>query len=106
MSLWPSIGNWDYACRSHYVIQRNQVKWAAAMNARQIKTVQQRDAADLAKLVKLNNAVKTGEKVPKQAQLMPSSVSNLAPLLPGKTDAGTIGKPLGLLAKLWRLLFG
>lgn len=25
VSLWPSIGNWSYACRSHYVIERNQV---------------------------------------------------------------------------------
>lgn len=103
VSLWPSIGNWDYACRSHYVIQRNQVKWAAAMSARQIKSVQQRDAADLAQLVKLNNAVKTGAKMPQHVPLTPSSVSRL---VPGKTEAGAIGKPLGLIARLWRLLFG
>jgi hypothetical protein len=23
VSLWPSIGNWNFACRSHYVIERN-----------------------------------------------------------------------------------
>ena len=103
VSLWPSIGNWDYTCRSHYVIQRNQVKWAAAMNARQIRMVQQRDAADLAKLVKLNNAAKTGETMPEQVPFVPSL---LAPLLPKKTDAGTLDKLLGLFARLWRLLFG
>jgi hypothetical protein len=25
VSLWPSIGNWNYACRSHYIIKRNRV---------------------------------------------------------------------------------
>lgn len=106
MSLWPSIGNWNYACRSHYFIQRNQVKWAAAMNASQIKSVQQRDAADLAKLVKSNNAVKTGEKLPQHVPLTPPLVPRRAPVLPGKTDPGTTSKPLGLMARLWRLLFG
>jgi hypothetical protein len=55
VSLWPSVGNWDYACRSHYVISRNQVKWAAAMNSKQIARVQQRDLADLNRMVNLKN---------------------------------------------------
>jgi len=28
VSLFPSIGNWDYQCRSHYWIKRNQIVWA------------------------------------------------------------------------------
>lgn len=58
VSLWPSIGNWDYRCRSHYVIDRNQVKWAASLSARQIASVQRRDAADLKRMVSLRNAAK------------------------------------------------
>jgi hypothetical protein len=58
VSLWPSIGNWDYACRSHYVIEHNQVRWAASMSARQIASVQRRDAADLERMVSLSNAAK------------------------------------------------
>ncbi len=27
VSLDPSIGNWSFACRSHYYIRRNKVKW-------------------------------------------------------------------------------
>lgn len=27
VSLWPSIGNWNMACRSHYIIQRNEIVW-------------------------------------------------------------------------------
>jgi hypothetical protein len=28
ISLWPSVGNWDLPCRSHYIIRKNQVIWA------------------------------------------------------------------------------
>lgn len=28
ISLDPSIGNWNFACRSHYWIKHNRVKWA------------------------------------------------------------------------------
>ncbi len=103
VSLWPSVGNWDYACRSHYVIQRNQVKWAAAMNAKQIARVRQRDAADLAKLVNLNNAVKAGEKV---SQHVSPTQPPLSPVLPVKAKVDTGGKPAGWLTRLMRLLFG
>lgn len=27
VSLEPSVGNWNYACRSHYIIERNRVIW-------------------------------------------------------------------------------
>lgn len=27
ISLRPSIGNWNFACQSHYWIERNAVKW-------------------------------------------------------------------------------
>jgi hypothetical protein len=28
ISLYPSIGNWSYECRSHYWIKRNKASWA------------------------------------------------------------------------------
>ena len=28
ISLDPSIGNWGFACRSHYWIRRNRIEWA------------------------------------------------------------------------------
>lgn len=28
ISLYPSIGNWSFACRSHYWIRKNRVRWA------------------------------------------------------------------------------
>ena len=29
-SLWPSIGNWQLPCRSHYIISHGQINWAGA----------------------------------------------------------------------------
>jgi hypothetical protein len=29
VSLDPSIGNWSFACKSHYFIRRNRVMWAS-----------------------------------------------------------------------------
>lgn len=28
ISLYPSIGNWSFACQSHYWIKKNKVRWA------------------------------------------------------------------------------
>ena len=58
VSIWPSVGNWDYACKSHYVIRWNQVRWAGAMTAHQIKRVKQRDEVALRSQVASTNAVR------------------------------------------------
>ena len=36
VSLNPSIGNWSFACQSHYWIERNTVNWAPRMTQREI----------------------------------------------------------------------
>lgn len=46
VSLSPSIGNWSFACRSHYFILGNRVEWAGSMTRKQIMAVQARDQAD------------------------------------------------------------
>ncbi|WP_425284057.1 DUF6527 family protein [Hyphomicrobium facile] len=46
VSLYPSIGNWSLPCRSHYWIERGQIRWAGAFNAKQIAAVQARDRRD------------------------------------------------------------
>jgi hypothetical protein len=55
VSLWPSVGNWDYACRSHYVIDKNSVRWARPMNSTQINAVKRRDALDLSRMIRSRN---------------------------------------------------
>lgn len=36
-TLDPSIGNWSFACRSHYLIRKGKVVWAGDMSRRQIE---------------------------------------------------------------------
>lgn len=47
VSLSPSIGNWGYPCRSHYLIVRNQVRWAGRFNRQQIIAVQRSDLVEV-----------------------------------------------------------
>ena len=35
-SLWPSVGNWQQACQSHYVIYRGEVIWADKWSSKRI----------------------------------------------------------------------
>lgn len=48
VSLEPSVGNWEFPCRSHYWITRDQIIWARAWNKEEIARGRQRDEADLA----------------------------------------------------------
>lgn len=46
VSLWPSVGNWNYACRSHYWIRTNRVFEAPPMTAAEIQRARRRDRRD------------------------------------------------------------
>lgn len=46
VSLDPSVGNWSYPCRSHYILHNNRVRWAGPMSASDIRAVRARDAMD------------------------------------------------------------
>ncbi len=37
ISLDPSIGNWSFACKSHYWIRNNRVKWAPRWSKERIE---------------------------------------------------------------------
>jgi hypothetical protein len=43
ISLWPSIGNWNFPCRSHYIIRHNQVVTADPWSEKQVKGGRRRD---------------------------------------------------------------
>lgn len=43
VSLSPSVGNWDYPCRSHYWIRKNKIRWAGDWTAEQIEEGRRRD---------------------------------------------------------------
>lgn len=45
VSLWPSIGNWNLSCRSHYVIDRGSVIEGDAWSEARISAELRRDKA-------------------------------------------------------------
>jgi hypothetical protein len=45
VTLWPSIGNWSFACRSHYFIKKNAVVWAGDMTNDEVAEGRARDRA-------------------------------------------------------------
>ncbi len=64
VTLSPSIGNWNFNCRSHYWIRQNRVEWAGSMTERQIRLVQERDRRDIESFAKQSNLRKFSKPVP------------------------------------------
>jgi hypothetical protein len=54
ISIKPSIGNWNFACQSHYWIKHNSVEWAPRWSQKKIKSGRADDR--LAKEKYFNNA--------------------------------------------------
>jgi hypothetical protein len=44
ITLEPSIGNWNFPCRSHYWIRRNKVRWSWDWSDREVDSGRQFDA--------------------------------------------------------------
>ncbi len=57
VSLSPSIGNWGFPCRSHYLVTQDCVSWAGAMSSTQIEALQVSDQRAVAAL-----AAKSGQR--------------------------------------------
>lgn len=47
VSLSPSVGNWEFLCRSHYWIRRNRVQWAPSWSKARIEAGQAADQREL-----------------------------------------------------------
>ncbi len=48
VSFWPSFGNWDLPCESHYIIEKDEVKWCPKWSKEQIergRKAEQRNAS-------------------------------------------------------------
>lgn len=43
VSLHPSVGNWALPCRSHYWIDRDQVRWAGSFSEHEVEVVRALD---------------------------------------------------------------
>jgi len=86
VTLDPSIGNWSFACRSHYWIHNNKVVWAGEMSQQRIERGREMDRAAKHAYFKAKN-----HKVDIHSQLPNNTI-------PPKT------KTSGLLNNLWQTI--
>ena len=73
VSLHPSIGNWSFACQSHYWIKNNRVEWAPQWSREQIERGRSHDS--LAKEAYLGTADATVEKTSKDDEGKPQALA-------------------------------
>jgi hypothetical protein len=83
VSLWPSVGNWDFPCRSHYFIERNVVRWASDMTREEIEEGR---AADRQR---------------KAAYYSGSTTAPIAPVAPRKLPAATSRRKRSFLKRIF-----
>ncbi len=43
ISMWPSIGNWSFPCRSHYVVRNGAIQWAADFTPQMVAAARMAD---------------------------------------------------------------
>jgi hypothetical protein len=87
ISLNPSIGNWSFACQSHYWIKSNKVKWDQKLSQEKINAGRSRD--EFAKKRYFNN---------EKPQNVYDEITNVR----GQREGSLKG---GLLSKLIKWLF-
>ena len=73
ISLKPSVGNWNFPCRSHYWINNGTVRWAASMSSEAIERGRARSRATKKKYYEHTSASMNSD------QKFPSPVTNSAP---------------------------
>lgn len=61
ITLFPSIGNWNFDCRSHYWITNNEIKWSYQLSASEIREGRNLD--------KLNKRKYYGENSPRDSRV-------------------------------------
>jgi hypothetical protein len=73
VSLQPSIGNWNFPCRSHYWIRRGAVQWATDMPQSAIEQGRVRDRLAKARYLasKASDTHEPSKPVPETTTLMP-----------------------------------
>lgn len=55
VSLYPSIGNWNLECKSHYWIRNNRVEWAREWSRERIDTARKREREEKARYYRDKN---------------------------------------------------
>lgn len=89
VTLSPSIGNWSFACMSHYWIRNNRVVWAPSFTPQEIRSVQRRDRIDKTRYISQINAHRDAANASSQE---PHSRT------PRQRQSGVLSWLLGLIA--------
>jgi hypothetical protein len=56
VTIYPSIGNWNFPCQSHYWIVNNQIKQAYKWSDKQIKEERKKEAKQKKRIYKKRDA--------------------------------------------------
>ena len=59
VSLWPSVGNWQLPCKSHYIIQNNKTGWCSRWSEEEILAGRSRDRQEKQKDIEEKRAERT-----------------------------------------------
>lgn len=66
ISLHPSVGNWNLACRSHYFIRRNTLQWAPEWSREEIEAGRRQDRRAKQHHYSTTGSVPTSESAAKE----------------------------------------
>lgn len=55
VSLYPSIGNWSFPCKSHYFVTKNKIRFAKRLDDWEIEEGRKKDTENKAKYFKRKN---------------------------------------------------
>lgn len=90
VTLTPSIGNWSYSCRAHYLIRHNKIVWANDMSSKAIERGRHKDMIN-----KTKHYVKDPGNI-EGVNTSADKTENTKPL-------SKVGKFLAALARFFRL---
>ena len=84
-SVWPSIGNHDFACASHYIIKRGNIVWAGRMS---------------------RHAIEAGRADDRRLKRPPAPTPVAVPTAQPAVTGGYIRTAAAWIREIWRRLFG
>lgn len=95
VSLRPSIGNWNFECRSHYFVRNNNIVWAGDMSEQKISTGRQANARRK-KVAFAPDSIVADIKAPTQTELDSNQ----------ETKKAITHNKQNMIVRLWKLITG
>jgi hypothetical protein len=107
VSLWPSVGNWQLACRSHYVVEKDNVIRAGDWTPQQIAAEQQRDKAAKTRYYATAQQIPPGAAGTVSSSKTPLSGSTPVEGTPSRRQSGLEeNEPRGFWSTIFHFLSG